>query len=389
MGFDDDDFFAGGGAKGGFGNHDAFGYNEGMSQYEEQPRPSTRPTRQRRASLGVTSGPIMSLSAPIVPSKPMRTKSSDNMAGAGAGTTRTGGRRQPSDVPSSSRAGSNTNSNSLNGRLEAVPGKVSSSGSNRSGDGGGGASSSGDRSVASNGSNSQRRAGTRRASIAAGPSTSRSAMPQRQQQHRNQNNDESDYGYGYDDQPQYQNNYNNHEAEDMGYGDQAVEEEEYQQPVPQEEPVRARRQRRCSIADVVNTASIQPSQPDYGYGSAEGGYNHNSAADDTRAAMMQQQRIGAIGNASISNMAIPMTLSDEPKRTNRRGSIAMLGNIGRTKTAKEPEPAATTKKAAADRDRQRQRQGTLLDRVGAGTTNDGRGASRTGTTSYSDRIMSK
>jgi hypothetical protein len=388
MGFDDDDFFASGG---GFGNQDAFAYNDGgdMPQYEQQlqqPRSQMRPTRQRRASLGVTSGPIMSLSAPIVPSKPMRTKSSDNFGAVPASsTTRTGGRRQPSSEVPSTRGGSSAN-NSLNGRLEAVPGKINSGGSSSRTPGG-----AGDRSVASNGSNSQRRTGARRASMAAGPSSmssSRNIMPQQQQQYRTNHNinEDADYGYGYDEQPQY-NNYNHHEVEDMGYGDQVEEEEEYQQPVPQEEPVRARRQRRCSIADVVNTASVQPTQPDYGYGSTET-YSNAPAEDATRAAS-QHPRIGAAGNASISNIAIPMTLSDEPKRTNRRGSIAMLGNIGRTKAAKEPEPTASTKKPAADRDRQRQRQGNLLDRVGASTSNDGRGTSRAGTTSYSDRILSK
>ena len=407
MGFDDDDFFAGGG---GFGNNDAFAYND-EPQYEpqiqQQPRSQVRPTRQRRASLGVTSGPIMSLSAPIVPSKPMRTKSSDNFgaaAGVPANSTRAGGRRQPSsEVPTSSSSRSGVSSaNNLNGRLESVPGRASRS------SGGGVSTASGDRSVTSNGSNSQRRTGARRASMAAGISSSRNVAPQppSQPQYRHSSNiqEEADYGYGYEDAapPQYhQNNhqnhhYNHHEVEDMGYGDQIEEEEEVEYPhqpvVAQEEPVRARRQRRCSIADVVNTASIQPTQPDYGYGSTESYQPTNAAAtaDDTiPARTMTQSRIGAAGNASISNMAIPMTLSDEPKRTNRRGSIAMLGNIGRTKATKEPEPAATAKKSATDRDRQRQRQGTLLDRVGAGTNNDGRGSSRAGTTSYSDRILSK
>ena len=376
MGFDDDDFFAGGG--GGFGNQDAFAYNDGGSEPQmQQPRSQIRPTRQRRASLGVTSGPIMSLSAPIVPSKPMRTKSSDNFAApASSNSTRTGSRR-----PTSA-----STEVSLNGRLEAVPGRVSGSGSNR------GAGGSGDRSVTSNGSNSnsQRRSG-RRASMASGAPSSRNIMPQQQQQpqYRSTNhniNEDADYGYGYDDQPQYNNNnYNHHEVEDMGYGDQIEEEGGYSQPVPQEEPVRARRQRRCSIADVVNTASVQPTPNDYGYGTSESFGNSNSAEESRGGS--QHPRLGAVGNASISNMAIPMTLSDEPKRTNRRGSIAMLGNIGRTKAPKEAEPSA--KKPAADRDRQRQRQGNLLDRVGASTSNDGRGTSRAGTTSYSDRILSK
>lgn len=414
MGFDDDDFFAGGGggSSAAFGNHDAFGYNDdgvGMGQYEpelqmqQQPRSQVRPTRQRRASLGVTSGPIMSLSTPIVPSKPQRTKSSDQFGGGGSGgavpantTTRSGSRRQPSSSSdiSSTRSGTNSN-NTLNGRLEAVPGRINSSGSSSRTSGSG----SGDRSVASNGSNSQRRSGARRASMAAGIPSSRNVAPQSSQQpppppqyRTNHNvNEDTDYGYGYDDQHQYRNSYNQHEVEDMGYGDPVENEEEdyeYQQPVPQEEPVRSRRQRRCSIADVVNTASVQPTQPDYGYGSTES-YHQTNPTEETRGAS-QHPRVGTAGmNASIANIAIPMTLSDEPKRTNRRGSIAMLGNIGRTKASKEPEPAATAKKPAADRDRQRQRQGNLLDRVGASASNDGRGTSRAGTTSYSDRIMSK
>ena len=351
MGFDDDDFFAGGGANGGFGNHDAFGYND-MEEQQQQPRAQARPSRQRRASLSVMNGPVMSLSTPI--SKPMRMKSSDNLGGE----PRSGGRRQP--------AASEGPTSNLNRRLESAPLKASSSGSSR-----------GDRSVASTASsNSQRRAGARRASMAGGvPLSSRSVESQPPSQSRQQyRHEEADYGYG--DEQQY---------DDMGYGDNDIiqEEQEYHHPVAQqEEPVRARRQRRCSIADVVNTASVQPTPTDYGYGTTES----YPSAEEAR------PRVGAAPsslNQSIANMAIPMTLSDEPKRTNRRGSIAMLGNIGRSsKPSKEPEPVAS-KKAAADRDRQRQRQGTLLDRVGAGTNNDGRGSSRAGTTSYSDRILSK
>jgi hypothetical protein len=87
----------------------------------------------------------------------------------------------------------------------------------------------------------------------------------------------------------------------------------------------------------------------------------------------------------MTNMAIPMTASEEPKKSGRRGSIAMLSGMGRNKPKVDvPEAAAAIKKPGADRDRHRQ--GTLMDRVGASD----RGGSRSGVaSSYSDRILSK
>jgi hypothetical protein len=421
--FGDDDFFATAG-NGGFDGVDPFShqYDEDQDdvyqqyqqsqQQQSQPRVRTQ-QRQRRASVCGTAPSSNMSSGTMI--KPSRTKSTDNFSGStssnsSSGQVRSGSRRQPST--------DTLNSMTLNGQLESIPNKPSRT-----------KSGSGDRSVvstqSSNGPSVSRRPGTRRASLAAGASalTSRNAMPrQQQQQYSNRMEADSnvlqpadDFGYEYDDHHQdhhrqytnHNNNYNNNnnftDYEDMGYGDTHNDTYyEQSQPVQQqqvEEPVRSRRQRRCSIAEVVSTAQPVPALTssstssggtmDYGYGDATPDSSNADGPPPTRGlSTSTSQRLGGaitgIGNASISNMAIPMMIPEETKRTNRRGSIAMLGNIGR-KASKEPEVTAT-KKPTADRDRQRQ--GTLLDRVGA-SSGDGRGSNRSGTTSYSDRIMSK
>lgn len=152
---------------------------------------------------------------------------------------------------------------------------------------------------------------------------------------------------------------------DMGYGDASPDSE-----APK--PARARRQRRCSIAEV--TSSAPAASPE-----------DTESAERPRLQRQGTNDFAAVGTSSntISNIAIPMAAQEEaPKRKGRRGS--MFGAISRNvSSTKEPEPEKT-KKPGADRDRRRQ--GTLLDRVGSREST----RSRSGpASSYSDRIVSK
>lgn len=280
-----------------------------------------------------------------------------NPASAAASLTKSSSRESPSESSGRIRRPGTgaTSSRSLDGNLEPMSG-----GRNKN--------SGGERSVASSGSSERPRRVGRRASLAAGPTRS---APHSSREPKI----EESVNYGYGDEA------SSPEEVDMGYGDP--------DPPPEEGPVRARRQRRCSIADVVSSAAAPSASNslENGYGEA-----HSDSGDAPSLALARgmSQRVGALssGNNTITNMAIPMAAPDEPKRTNRRGSIAMLSSIGRSKPKVEhAAPEAAAKKPGADRDRHRQ--GTLLDRVGA-SSGDARNAGRSGAaSSYSDRILSK
>ena len=180
-------------------------------------------------------------------------------------------------------------------------------------------------------------------------------------------------------------------APDMGYGDALPDTAN----VPgggggdKQVPARSRRQRRCSIAEVTSSSIHDTVSASEGAGSGETDYGYGAPAPERP--RLQRNSSGefcTIGGSTntISNIAIPMTDQDAPKRKNRRGS--MFGAISRNvipSNAKEPEQPDKTKKPGADRDRRRQ--GTLLDRVGAGA--DARGGRSGPSASYSDRIVSK
>lgn len=156
--------------------------------------------------------------------------------------------------------------------------------------------------------------------------------------------DPEDYGYG-DPSPA--------QDVDYGYGDE-------EPAAPQ--PARSRRQRRCSIADVMNVpeGAEEPAQA-------------VPSAPVSRAKSMER------------NIAIPMA-AEEPRKPRARRSSLMgaMGAMGLGGDAKKEQDLKDQKKPGQDRDRRRQ--GTLMDRVGAGDRERG---SRGGGTSYSDRILSK
>lgn len=159
---------------------------------------------------------------------------------------------------------------------------------------------------------------------------------------------ETDYGYG-DPAP----------AQDLDYG--------YGDPEPAEPaappPTRSRRQRRCSIADVMNVpeGSEEPAAP---------------AVNASVARTKSMER----------NIAIPMA-ADEPRKPQRARRASLMGAMGAMGFAgenKKEQESKEQKKPGQDRDRRRQ--GTLMDRVGAGDRDRG---SRGGGTSYSSRVLSK
>jgi hypothetical protein len=372
---DDDDFFAG------HNSSDGFGDFEGTEQ-QHHTAPSQR--TRRRSSIGGAA-------------EPSRTSSRSS-----GGTSRT---------PSSSNTGVTSNSRpSSSRRTVSRSHSYEESEMQAQVDMNKSSSELSHRPSASAGNS--RRPG-RRASITA------SSVPLRSSRSAPREVDAVvDYGYGSDDAAVPA-------VEDFGYGDaeptvRAPRGErggasrgerggafsETGPATEQEAPVRARRQRRCSIADVVNTASIQPSgmssnasacsgSSDYGYGDATP--DSSCPAPSSRGLTApsgnggvapSSRRVGALTGASMANMAIPMaaTLENEPKKMGRRGSIAMMAGIGRPKKEEKVEAATTAKKPSADRDRHRQ--GTLLDRVGASSGDARAGRSGTGS-SYSDRILSK
>jgi hypothetical protein len=330
-GFGDDDFFGGSAFPSSsrfadFHDHvDQYGYgDDDDAEPTYYQAPPVRQSRPRRASI---STPLAS--APAAASSCMtvsRTSSNDD-AFFGGSAARSGGRRRD---PHSGGGGSSSQPR-ISHVVEADHGR---------------SHKTSERSLASTGS--ARRTG-RRASLAAGAASlsTRHARPRADESY----GAEEHYGYDYGPPPAAEHP-PSADFSDLGYGDAHAE----ARAAPAPEAIRARRQRRCSIADVVTLTSEEaPSE----------------AAETARPA-----RVGAHASG-IHNMAIPMT-ADEPKKPHRRGSIAMLGGRGKAVTK---EPDVTTKKP----DRDRQRQG-LLDRVGAA---EGRGPSRNGTTSYSDRILSK
>jgi hypothetical protein len=177
---------------------------------------------------------------------------------------------------------------------------------------------------------------------------------------------EPDYDYG-DAPPPSQD-----QGLDYGYDD--TEQSAAAQP-----SARSRRQRRCSIADVLNVPGGE--------------------ADDEVAAPASTTAAAAAGASNISslsraksmernqNIAIPMA-ADEPARKGRARRASLMGAMGAMgfggDDKKEAESKDQSKKPGQDRDRRRQ--GTLMDRVGAG---DRERSSRAGGMSYSDRILSK
>jgi hypothetical protein len=201
-----------------------------------------------------------------------------------------------------------------------------------------------------------RRSGGRRATISAG------GLPRNS---RNVSSRSSDLDYGYSDQNESLNDTatatttaTNIGNAVMGYGDAAPDS-------AAEAPVRRRRERRCSIAEVTSSSSTKPAPVDsYGYG------------DVSSSAITANP-------STVTNIAIPMAENTHDKPRQRRASL--LGNITRSSKDKQPgaaEPAQ--EKKGADRDRRRQ--GTLMDRVGAAPSSSSRS---TAGRSYSDRIMSK
>ena len=177
-------------------------------------------------------------------------------------------------------------------------------------------------------------------------------------------------------------------APDMGYGDASPDMTKPPGEGDKQQPTRSRRQRRCSIAELTSTnVDNVASAPEGGVGEPDYGYG-GTAAERPRLQRNSSGDFSSVGASTntISNIAIPMADQDAPKRKNRRGS--MFGAISRNvipSSTKEIEAPDKTKKPGADRDRRRQ--GTLLDRVGAGS--DARGSRSGPSTSYSDRIMSK
>lgn len=247
-----------------------------------------------------------------------------------------------------------------------------------------GPSRSTERSVASAGNS--RRPG-RRASVSHGSSTSSSTRrPVSRQESSGEESGNVDYGYGDIGSGGSGHRPSSSAEEDYGYGDPEPQQAE-QQPV-----VRARRQRRCSIADVVSAPAATNTIGDF-QNTASVDYGYGDDAPDTDAApasrgLLHSASVRKTGiNSSMANLAIPMAMREEPKKAGgmgRRGSIAMLTGMGRSNKKEEKVPDVAAKKPSADRDRHRQ--GTLMDRVGAsGASNSRSGAS----SSYSDRIMSK
>jgi hypothetical protein len=344
------------------GFDDDFGYGDfgdtGFGNSEEAAQaPQTR--SRRRASIGSPAVPVSS-------SRTQTNSRSDRPSESGTGTSSSSSSRRPRGTASSS----SSSSRSLDGQLEAVPGVRTKS------------SSTEQRSVVSSASHERARRAGRRASMASG------VPPTRSTSHRTKEEPAASVDYGYGDGD---NGNGNAVEEDFGYGDQdapAVE----QQPAVRSQ---RQRQRRCSIADVVSsTAPSSSNGMDYGYGDA---IPDNDAVASGRGGQTRdtsQRKLGAAtsgggtggGKNTMSNMAIPMAAIEEPKKgTNRRGSIAMLGMGFNSKKEEKAAPEVAAKKPGADRDRHRQ--GTLLDRVGASSGD--RGSGRSGTASYSDRVMSK
>jgi hypothetical protein len=184
--------------------------------------------------------------------------------------------------------------------------------------------------------------------------------------------------------------------DEYGYGDAAPERKHHEEHGSK--PIRSRRQRRCSIADVVSAPTNHQSTSDLGFNNEppsaelhqeEGrpGVNRNSSGTSNRnlGGHTSQRAIGAAG--PTANIAIPMA-DQEPQRKHRGRRGSMLGalalNKGRTK---EAETAQVENKKASVQDRDRRRQGTLMDRVGSSSAAASSG--RAGGSSYSDRIMSR
>jgi hypothetical protein len=183
-----------------------------------------------------------------------------------------------------------------------------------------------------------------------------------------------DYGYG-DSTPSNKIDYGYGETTndnvDYGYGDAFPAKQELK---PQQEQLRPRRQRRCSIAEATGAFERKPSSDSIGDTAPESDAPTLSRSGSFR-------NLGA--SQSISNIAIPMANMEEKKPKARRASL--IGGIGgmRSKSKDNLEVNNDIKKKGADRDRRRQ--GTLMDRVGVE-----RPTNRTGvSSSYSDRILQK
>jgi hypothetical protein len=183
-----------------------------------------------------------------------------------------------------------------------------------------------------------------------------------------------DYGYG-DSAPSNKIDYGygetNNDNVDYGNRDAVPAKQERK---PQQEQLRPRRQRRCSIAEATGAFERKPSSDSIG-----------DTAPDSEAPTLSRsgsfRNLGA--SQSISNIAIPMANMEEKKQKARRASL--IGGIGamRSKSKDNLEVNNDIKKKGADRDRRRQ--GTLMDRVGVERPTQRSGVS----SSYSDRILQK
>jgi hypothetical protein len=171
-----------------------------------------------------------------------------------------------------------------------------------------------------------------------------------------------DYDYGDSSPPSQQD-----QALEYGYDDP-------EQAAAQPSARTSRRQRRCSIADVLNV----PGEADDEHMAS------TSAAATTSANPSSLSRAKSMDR----NIAIPMAAEEPMVRKGRARRASLMGAMGAMgfggDDKKEAESKDQGKKPGQDRDRRRQ--GTLMDRVGAG---DRERSSRGGGPSYSDRVLSK
>lgn len=186
-------------------------------------------------------------------------------------------------------------------------------------------------------------------------STSRSSRPssrnldgganRENRTHRKKEKEETpveDYGYGEEEMGYGDTVDMGYGEVDMGYGDGAPS-----APAPTRGPGR-RRERRCSIADLVSGEKEEKQKPSV-----------------SRAKSFENK-----------DFVAPMANQMEKRKKNRRGS--MFGLVGKEKQPEEPE------QAPKNNHRDRRRKDTLIDRVGNASKREVRGGM-----SYSDRILSK